>query len=69
MATRSALRMRLTLPLGRASDLLGLLNFLQNRFARLHLSVEATEGSISEAEIEDKVRETFRQMGVDAHIE
>jgi hypothetical protein len=69
MATRSALRMRLTLPLGRASDLLGLLNFLQNRFARLHLSVEATEGSISEAEIEDKVRETFRQMEVDAHIE
>jgi len=69
MATRNVLRMRLTLPFGRASELLGLLNFLQYRFATLNLSVEATDGSINEAEIEDKVRETFRQMGVDAHIE
>jgi hypothetical protein len=66
---RSRLRIRFSLPLGKASSLLGLFNFLQSRFGKLHITVEAAEGQISEAEIEDKVRETFRQIGAEAEIE
>lgn len=49
--------------------LFGLFNLLQTRFGRLRITVEAEEGSIAEADIEDKVRETFRQIGAEAEIE
>ncbi len=67
--TRSTLRLRFILPLGKASDLFGLLRLLQERFRRLEITLEASDGTITEAEIEDKVRETFRQMGTDVDIE
>jgi len=63
-----SLRLRFTLPLGKVSDLFGLLRLLQERFRQLDITLEASEGAISQAEIEDKVRETFRQMGIDAEI-
>jgi hypothetical protein len=68
-AGRTALRLHFTLPLGRASDLFGLLRLLQERFRTLRITIQATDGHIPEAEIEDKIRETFRQMGVDAEVE
>ncbi len=63
-----SLRLRFTLPLGKASDLFGLLRLLQECFRQLDITIEAGEGTISEADIEDKVRETFRQIGIDAEI-
>jgi hypothetical protein len=66
---RHALRLRFTLPFGKASDLFGLLRLLQERFHKLEITLEASDGAINEAEIEDKVRETFRQMGTDVDIE
>jgi hypothetical protein len=66
---RGTLRLRFTLPLGKASDLFGLLRLLQERFHKLEITLEASDGAINEAEIEDKVRETFRQMGTDVDIE
>ncbi|BCX03099.1 MAG: hypothetical protein KatS3mg053_1037 [Candidatus Roseilinea sp.] len=68
-AGRSRLRIRFSLPLGKASSLFGLFNLLHSRFGKLRITVEAEEGQISEAEIEDKVRETFRQIGTEAEIE
>ncbi|GIV82431.1 MAG: hypothetical protein KatS3mg051_1785 [Anaerolineae bacterium] len=66
---RNRLRLRFPLPFGKASSLFGLFNFLQTRFGKLHITIEAEEGSLSESEIEDKVRETFRQIGTDVEIE
>lgn len=66
---RKQLRIRFLLPFGKASNLFGLFNFLQTRFGKLHITIEAEEGSLSESEIEDKVRETFRQIGTEAEIE
>lgn len=43
---------------------MGLLNYLQSRFARLEISLRLEQGSLSEQEMEDKVREAFRQMGI-----
>jgi hypothetical protein len=67
--TRSALRLRFILPPGKASDLFGLLRLLQERFRKLEITLEASDGGINEADIEEKVRETFRQMGTDVDIE
>jgi hypothetical protein len=67
--TRSALRLRFILPLGKASDLFGLLRLLQERFRKLEITLEASDGAINEADIEEKVRETFRQMGTEVDIE
>lgn len=33
------------------------------------ITIHLSDGGISEADIEDKVRETFRQMGVEVDIE
>jgi len=67
--TRSALRLRFILPLGKASDLFGLLRLLQERFRKLEITLEASDGAINEADIEEKVRETFRQMKTNVDIE
>ncbi|MEJ5310778.1 MAG: DUF499 domain-containing protein [Anaerolineae bacterium] len=64
-AMRRELRLRFTLPFGKASGLLGLFNLLQSRFHRLEITIEAGDGAIGEDEIEDKVCETFRQLGID----
>jgi len=66
---REALTLRFTLPFGQASSLLGLLTLLQQRFQTMRITIELRDGNISEAEIEDKVRETFRQIGVDVKVE
>ncbi len=68
-ARHRGLRLRFTLPLGRASDLFGLLRLLQERFRTIEITIQAGDGAIGEAEIEDQVRETFHQMGIDAEIE
>ncbi|MCS7059526.1 MAG: AAA family ATPase, partial [Anaerolineae bacterium] len=62
------LRMSFDLPLGKVSSLLGLLNLLQKRFNALHITIEAKDGAMGEDELEDKVRETFRQMQIDPDI-
>jgi len=45
---------------------MGVLNLLQSKFASLEIELEATDGEISEQDYEDKIRESFRQLGIDA---
>ena len=66
---RQALTLTFELPFGQVANLLGLLNLLQERFRRIHITIRLSEGGISEAEIEDKIRETFRQIGTEVEIE
>lgn len=66
---RTSLQLKFSLPRGQVSSLMGLLNLLQARFARMEISLTLSEGQISEQEIEDKVRETFRQIGTEVEIE
>ena len=68
-ATRNHLTLRFKLPFGQASSLLGLLNLLQKRFKTLEITIQASDGTMSEADIENKIHETFRQMGIQDYDE
>ena len=46
------LRLRFILPLGKASDLFGLLRLLEERFHTLEITIQAGNGAIDEVEIE-----------------
>jgi len=65
MGVRRRLRIRLTVPKGKVSDLMGVMNLLQHKFNRLEVMLSADEGEISDQEYEDKIQEAFRQMGVE----
>ena len=65
LALRRHVRLHFTVPKGKVSGLMGVLNLLQYKFRRLDVTLVAEEGEISEQEYEDKVRETFRQLGIE----
>lgn len=60
-----SIRIHFTVPRGQVSSLLGVLNFLQQKFNHLEITLRATDGAMSEQEYKDKVEEAFRQMGVE----
>ncbi len=53
------------IPKGKVANLMGVLNFLQSRYNRMKISLIVQEGKLSDQEYEDKVKEAFRQMGID----
>ena len=59
------LKLRFTVPKGKVSNIMGLMNFLQSRFNTLELQLIARDGSITPQEYEDKIEETFRQLGIE----
>ncbi len=63
------LRLHFSVPKGKVSGLMGIMNLLQHKFNRLEITVSAAEGAITEQEYEDKVREAFRQLGITVHEE
>lgn len=52
-------------PKGKISSLMGVLNFLQSRYNHVEISLNLGDGQLSEQEFEDKVKEAFRQMGIE----
>lgn len=61
------LRLRFSVPKGKVSGLMGVMNLLQHNFDQLEVTLSAESGSISEQEYEDKIQEAFRQLGIEAH--
>lgn len=59
------LHFNFVVPKGKVSSLMGVLNFLQSRYNRVEISLNLGDGQLSEQEFEDKVKEAFRQMGID----
>lgn len=49
--------------------LMGAMNFLQSRFNRMDVTLHVEEGHITEQEFEDKIKEVFRQIGVEIEDE
>lgn len=43
---------------------MGLMNFLQQKYQFLGLQIRATDGTMSEAELADHVKEILRQLGI-----
>ncbi len=57
--------LKFTVPLGKVSQVMGMMNFLQNKFKILRITINAIEGSISNEEYESKIKETLRQLGLE----
>ncbi len=54
-----------TVPKGKVSGLMGILNYLQSKYERMDVILQLDKGQMTEQEYEDKVKEAFRQMGID----
>ena len=60
----TSLHIHLSLPHGKVSQLMGVLNFLQSKFELMELEIDVRKGEISKAEYEEKIIEAFRQIGI-----
>lgn len=58
------LNLKFSIPMGKVSNILGVINFLTSRFKKVEIVIEANEGTISEQDYENKVKEAFDQIGV-----
>ncbi|MDI6716325.1 MAG: DUF499 domain-containing protein [Actinomycetota bacterium] len=52
-------------PTGKAFDVARVLNYLRTKFSKVKVVISAKDGQISEQDYEDKVKEAFKQMGID----
>ena len=48
---------------------MGVMNLLQTKLETLQIERSARDGAISEQEYEDKIKEAFRQMGIELNEE
>lgn len=48
---------------------MGVMNLLQTKFETLQIELSARDGTISEQDYEDKIKEAFRQMGIELNEE
>lgn len=62
---RGEVRLRFTLPKGKVSGIMGVMNLLQSKFDKLKIELLAENGEISEQDYEEKIRETFRQLDIE----
>ncbi len=44
---------------------MGVMNLLQSKFNTLEIQLNAKDGSISPQDYEDKIKEAFRQLGIE----
>ena len=62
---RDRIELRFQVPKGKVSSVMGVMNLLQSKFDNLEIELTASDGEISEQDYEDKIKEAFRQLGVD----
>jgi hypothetical protein len=62
---KQTVQLSFTLPKGKVAGLMGVMNLLQANFNTLKIQLNAEDGKISEQDYEDKIKESFRQMGID----
>ncbi len=62
---REQVELSFLVPRGKVSSLMGVMHLLEAKFSKLEISLLAEDGTISDQEYEDKIREAFRQMGID----
>ena len=53
------------IPKGKVSQILGLLHYIQLKFDDVEIKIVAQNGSIDKDEYENKIKETFKQLGID----
>ena len=58
------IQITIDVPRGQVSQKMGLMNFLQQKYQSLDLQIRATNGTMSEAELTDHIKETLKQLGI-----
>ncbi len=48
---------------------MGVMNFLQSRFRSLEMEIKAKDGSLSEEQFKNKIKEALKQLGIDLEEE
>lgn len=66
---RTRLRLKFLIPKGKVAGLMGVMNFLQSRFNRMEVILHVEDGQLTDQEYEDKIKEAFRQMGIEVEEE
>jgi hypothetical protein len=62
---KKMVQLRFQIPKGRVAGIMGVMNLLQSKFDSLEVEIVATDGEISEQDFEDKIKESFRQLGIE----
>ncbi len=52
------------IPRGKVAQIMGIMNFLQSKFQTMDVEIKAKDGSLSEEEYRNKVREALQQLGI-----
>lgn len=66
---RENLLFRFIVPRGKVADIMRVMNYLQSKFGTLEIELIATDGKISNQDLEDKIKEAFRQLGIEVELE
>jgi len=61
---RDQLDLRFPVPMGKVAQIMGMMNFLQSKFKELEIEIRAKNGSISEEEFANKIKEALRQLDI-----
>lgn len=62
--TKTEIKLDFDIPRGKVSQIMGVLNLLQQKFDSIHIHIEAKKGSISEEDYTNKIKEALRQLGI-----
>jgi len=62
---KGKVHLKFQVPKGKVAQIMGVMNLLQSKFGNLEIEIIATNGQISEQDYEDKIKETFRQLGIE----
>lgn len=65
VSVRDKIHLKFSVPKGKVSNIMGVMNLLQSKFDNLEIELIATDGAISDQDYEDKIKETFRQLGIE----
>jgi len=63
------LELKFKIPRGKISQLMGVMHFLQSKFQSLEMEIRAKDGSMSEDEYSNKIKEALRQLGIEIEEE
>jgi hypothetical protein len=57
--------LKFNVPRGKIPQIMGVINFLQSKFQSLAMEIKASNGSLSESEFADKIKEALQQLGIE----
>ena len=63
--TYQQLSLCFSIPKGKVSSIMSILNYLQSKYENLEITIKADKGNLTEQEYEYKIKEALRQIGVD----